>query len=227
MATPNLVLEIEDEKIVRTRGNRKTTIARFDTEAKTIYWKDEDTRDGYHKSVTAFLSVEKIPIDHTLIEGQKPDVVPKSAPPAPAQHPMQGDLTPEFLDWEMKYMPISFQNRMGVKLKKVPDGGKASDIPSDNWVRADVVRTYVQPVEETKGGEYSSIKFKQEAQIIARRKSHITFEEKEIFKGDKATDQVVPFSEPYSIAKLEKADKLGQIEIVSRKHGAGSAGASF
>ena len=63
--------------------------------------------------------------------------------------------------------------------------------------------------------------------IIARRKSHITFEEKEIFKGDKATDQVVPFSEPYSIAKLEKADKLGQIEIVSRKHGAGSAGASF
>lgn len=227
MATPNLILEIEGENIVRTRGNRKVVLARMDLENKTIYWKDEDTRDSFHKSVIAFLSVEKMPVERTLIEGQKPDVLPKTAPHAPAQHPMQGDLTPEFLEWEEKYMPIAFQNRMGVKLRKLKEGEAPPTNPRDLWVRADVIRTYVQPIEETRGGEYSSIRFKQPNQIIARRKSHMTFEEKEVFRGDKATDQVTPHAEPYSVKKLELLEKRGEIEIVSRRHGAGSAGASF
>ena len=57
MATPQIVLDINDKhELVRihgVNGGRKTVLARLDPPGgyTTIYWKDAEMRDSYHKSV--------------------------------------------------------------------------------------------------------------------------------------------------------------------------------
>ena len=100
MANPQIIFEISDKnelyRIHGVNGNRRTLIARLEPDTKTIYWKDDEMRDAYHKSVDAFLSVERMVIHNTLIEGQTLDKRPNNAPPRPEQHKMQGDLTPAY-----------------------------------------------------------------------------------------------------------------------------------
>lgn len=228
MATPNLVLEITPENnIVRIARGRQTPIARLDPEAKTMYWKDQDMQASYRKSVDAFLEAEKITITTVLMEGQDPDVVPKNAPPQPAMHNMQGDCTPAYVEWLLRWKPIDFQNRFGVYLTPLKEGEKEPEDPRDRWVRAEVIRTDSRPIEETKGGEYLATRWKEKNQIIARRKTHLTFEKKEVFKGDQPNDQAIPFEDPYTPKKLEQREKKGEIELVYRRHAAASAGSNF
>lgn len=228
MADPNLVLDITDKnEIVMISKNRQTKIARLDPETRTIYWRDADTQASFRKSVGAFLEVQKIPVTTILLEGQKPDVVPANAPAEPQQHFMQGDCTPAWVEWCEKWKPIQFQNEFGVYLKPLAEGEKEPPNPRDRWMRGDVIRTDSRPIEETHGGEYLATRFKMKNQIIARRKTHITFEKKEIFMGDKPVDQVIPYEDPYTPAKLDKMEKRGEIEIVYKRHAAASAGAQF
>lgn len=228
MSTSNLVLELNDkDEILRIARGRQSVIARIDTPNKTIYWRDPEIQAAFHKSVDAFLEAEKIHIDTVLMEGQKPDIVPKNAAPPPAQHKMQGDLTPAFLEWEMKFRPISFQNRMGVQLRKLKEGEEAPKDPRDLWVRTKVIRTDSRPKEGTHGGEYISTRFTMENQIIARRRSHLTFEPKEIYRGDSPSEQAEPYVDPYTPDKLEKMRTKGEIDIVWQRHAAASAGSNF
>lgn len=223
-----LVLELnEKSEIIRIHRGRQTPIARLDETAKTLFWKNADYRDGFHKSVAAFLEAEKIAIETFLLDGQKPDVVPKNAPPAPEMHFMQGDLTPAYIEWLMKYKPVEFTNRMGVHLRKLEPGEKEPTDIRELWVRADVVRTDSRPLPETFGGEYLSTRFRIRDQIIARRRSHLTFEPKEIDRGDTPEQQAQPYEDPYTPEKLDRMDKKGDIEIVWKRHAAASAGAQF
>ena len=224
----NLVLEINaNEEIVRISRNRAYPIARLDRETKTLFWKNAEDQAAFHKSVDAFLESEKIVVETVLLEGQKPDVVPKNAPPAPPIHFMQGDCTPAYVEWLMKWKPIDFQNRFGVYVRTLVEGEKMPDDPRDLWLRADVIRTDSRPIEETHGGEYLATRFKMKQQIIARRKTHLTFEKKEIFKGDQPADQAIPYDDPYTPKRLESMEKKGEIEIVYRRHAAASAGSAF
>lgn len=224
----NLILEInEKSEIVRIARGRQSPIARLDEKAKTIYWRDADVRDSFHKSVASFLEAEKITVETQLLEGQKADVLPNNAPPAPPMHFMQGDLTPAFLEWLMKWKPVEFTNRMGVHLIPLQPGEKEPADIRERWQRADVVRTDSRPLPETNGGEYLSTRFKMKNQIIARRRSHLTFEPKEIDRGDSPEQQAEPYDDPYTPDKLERLDKQGKIEIVSKRHAAASAGSIF
>jgi hypothetical protein len=225
----NVVLDIsEKDEIVHIRRNRAEPLARLDREHKTLYWRDQDYWEKFHKSVEGFLEAEKVTIDTVLMEGQSPDVVPKNAPACPEIHFLQGDCTPAFVEWLLKYKPIDFQNRFGVYLIPLGEDQPEPKDPRDRWLRADVIRTDSRAVEGTHGGEYRSTRFKMKDQVIARRATHITFTKKEIFKGDKATDQVIPYDDPYKPEKLALMEKRGEIEVVYRgKHAAGSAGANF
>jgi len=228
MAQQNLVLDINvKDEITRIARDRATVIARLDRAAKTLYWKDADLQEAYHKSVDAFLVTEKIRIETVLLEGQTPDQVPANAPGAPEQHFMQGDCTPGFVEWLLKWKPVDFQNRFGVYLRPLKAGEAQPKDPRDLWLRADVIRTDSRPLPETKGGEYLATRFKMKNQIVARRKTHITFEKKEIFKGDEPKDQVIPFDDPYTPDKLDRMEKRGEIEIVYKRHAAASAGSIF
>ena len=239
MATPQIVLDINDKhELVRihgVNGGRKTVLARLDPPGgyTTIYWKDAEMRDSYHKSVEAYLTNEKILIVQTLMEGQKPDVISPKAPPIPDMHPQQGDLTPAYLDWLQKWAPIKFQNVLGIKIRKLKEGEEAPKDPRELWVRADVIRTDSRPKPGTNGGEYMSTRFKARDQIIARRASHITFIEKEILKetrdvnGDLVQITTEPYEDRYSPETIDKMEKKGDIEIVWRRHAAASAGSSF
>ena len=228
MAQQNLVLDINGkDEITRIARDRATVIARLDRAAKTLYWKDADLQEAYHKSVEAFLTVEKIKIDTVLLEGQLPDQVPTNAPPPPEMHFMQGDCTPAFLEWLIKWKPIDFQNRYGVYVRALKAGETPPKDPRDLWMRADVIRTDSRPLPETKGGEYLATRFKMKDQIIARRKTHLTFEKKEIWKGDEPKDQVIPYDDPYTPDKLDRMEKKGDIEVVYRRHAAASAGSIF
>lgn len=238
MSSPQIVFDTNDKneifRIHGVNGNRRTPIARLDPEKKTIYWKDEETRDAYHKSLDAYLSVEKVNISTVLLEGQTPDIRPARAGERKAKHPMQGDLTPEYLDDLLANEPIIFENTLGVMLKPGTDLKNRSKDPRDDWRRADVVRTVSGPTVESRGGEYVSVKFKATDQIIARRASHLTYTEREIFRGDTAIEQADPFKDPYG--KLAKSVKdagfydipgIGKIEVISKDHAAASAGARF
>jgi hypothetical protein len=239
MATPNIVLDINDKhELVRVHGingGRKTVLARLDPPGNytTIYWKDAEMRDSYHKSVEAYLTNEKVNITTVLMEGQKPDVISPKAPPPPEMHPLQGDLTPAYVEWMLKWAPIKFQNVLGVKLKKLKEGEEPPKDPRDLWVRADVIRTDSRPRPGTNGGEYMSTRFKARDQIIARRSSHLTFTEKEILKeqrdsnGDLVQVTVEPYEDRYSPELIDKMEKKGDIEVVWRRHAAASAGSSF
>ena len=228
MAQSNLVLEItEKNEIIRIARNRQTPIARIDSATKTLYWRDPEQHAAFRKSVDAFLESEKIIVETVLMEGQNPDVVPKNAPPPPVMHFMQGDCTPTYVEWLEKWKPVDFQNRFGVYLLPLEEGQKQPADPRERWLRADVIRTDSRPIEETHGGEYLATRFKMKDQIIARRATHITFTKKEIFKGDKPTDQVIPYDDPYAPKKLDAMEKRGDIEIVYRRHAAASAGSNF
>ncbi len=240
MADKQTELDITDKhELILLHGvnkGRRTTLARLDPPGgyNTIFWQSRELRDLYHKSVAAFLPTQNILIRTHLIDGQKPDIIPKNAPPRPAQHKMQGDLTPSELDWVEKYAPIEFENRMGVKLKKLAQGETPPTDPRELWVRADVVRIHVQPLLPTKGGEYLSVKFIARNQIIARRSSHLTFTEKEILKEsrDPATGEMVqvtaePYEDRYSPDLLEKMEKNEKIEVVWKRHAAATAGSIF
>ena len=231
MATPNLLLDINDkQEIVHIRGvngARRQVIAKLDPERKTIFWEDAETQWNYRKSVEAFLSAEKIKITTTLLKGQKADEIAKNAPPRPALHKMQGSLTPANVDWMFKYAPIEFQNTLGVEVRPLKEGEVPPADARDLWVRADVIRTDSRPVEETKGGEYLSTRFKMKNQIIARARTHLTFERKEIFRGDTAAEQAEPYEDRYKPKDLEQLEKRGDIEIVWKRHAAASAGSSF
>ena len=222
--TPNLQLEInEKNEITRIHRGRASVIARMDK--ATIIWKDEACQSTFRASVNAFLDSEAIKHDSELLEGQRPDVVPENAPPAPKQHLMQGEMTPAHLEWLEKWKPIAFQNLLGVQVRPLKQGEKMPENPRDLWVRADVIRTDVRPTEESHGGQYISTKFKMKNQIIARRPSHLTFTPMEIFKGDDPAQQAEPFTDPY--ADLKRLDKEGKIEIVSVKNAAASAGSIY
>lgn len=245
MAQPNIVFEITDKnelyRLHGVNGARRTLIARLDPVTKTIYWNDNETRDAYHKSVDAFLSVEKFPIVNTLIEGQKLDKRPANAPAPPAQHKMQGDLTPAYLDDLLKYEPIRFENTLGVVLKPDVDKAKRSENPRDDWLRANVARTISGATAESRGGVHDSVRFTAENQIIARRQSHLTFTEREIFRpgpidqdGNPTEITVQPFFDPYSEISRRVKDPgvydikgVGKIEVLWKRHAAATAGAAF
>lgn len=231
MASPQVILDITDkQELVRihgVNGNRKTTLARLDPEKKTIYWESQDLRGTFRKSVDAYLANEKIEILTSLLKGQEPDKIPASAPARPKMHLMQGTHTPALIDWLFKYAPIEFQNTYEVELKPLAEGEKPPADPRDRWVRADVIRTDSRPVEETHGGEYISTRFKMKNQIIARARTHLTFDRKEIFRGDKATDQAEPYEDRYTPKMIEQMDRKGEIEIVWRRPSAASALSNF
>ena len=242
MPEKNTELDINDKnEVILLHGvnkGRQTVLARLDPPApaayKTIYWKSRELRDNYHKSVTAFLPTQNVFVETVLIEGQKPDVIPKNAPPRPKQHKMQGDLTPDELEWVLKYAPIEFENRMGVYLKDLKAGEKEPDDPRERWVRDSVVRIHNQPLLSTKGGEYLSVKFTSENQIIARRASHLTFTKKEIYREaiDPATGESTqvtadPYHDIYSPEALEKMEKKGDIKVLWKRPGSASAGSVF
>jgi hypothetical protein len=191
-------------------------------------------RDMYHKSVEAYLPTQNIHITTRLIEGQHPDIIDKKAPPRPKQHKMQGDLTPAELEWCLRYAPVEFENRLGVKLRELEKGEEKPTDPRDMWVRANVVRIVNQPVEGTNGGEYLSVKFTAKDQIIARRASHITFTEKEIYKerkdpitGKLVEELVDPYDNVYAHDVLQEMERKGDIKILWKRPGAASAGSIF
>ena len=229
---PQLVLEInEKNEIIRKHRGRAAVIARLDTDPKTgkttLYWKDEGCQASFHKSVQAFLGEEGIKLDLILWEGMAPDVIPPTAPPRPAMHAMQGDCTPAYLEWLVENAPCEFQVQMGVKVRALEKGEVAPKDPRKLWVRHDVIRTVTQPTVESRGGQYISTRFKMENQIIARRQSHITFSENEIFRGDEATAQADPFVDPYSEENLKRLQQHNKIEVVSVKNSAASAGSVY
>ena len=240
MAQKQTELDISDKhEIVLLHGvnrNRPVILARLDPPGgyDTIFWKSDELRDKFHKSVEAFLFSEEITIKTILMEGQKPDVISPKAPPRPAQHRMQGDLTPSYLEWLLKWAPIEFQNVMGVVLKKLGAGQTYSEDPRENWMRSDVVRNYMQPTPGTRGGEYLSVRFIERDQIIARRASHLTFTLNEVYReGPKDADgnptQITtdPYEDRYAPDQLEKLEKAGIIEVVWKRPGAASAGSIF
>lgn len=228
MSTPNLVLEItaKNEIIRRARG-RESVIAKLTDDNKTITWKDASLQAAYHKSVEAFLFEEKIMVETVLLEGQKPDVLPAGAPPPPPMHKMQGELTPKYLEWLMKWKPIAFQNLMGVEVRALGISEKPPADPRALWMRGDVVRTDTRPTPESKGGSYITTKFKMENQIIARRASHLTFLKKEIFRTADEQERGEPFDDPHHPENLHKMAAKGQVEILNIKHAAASAGSGF
>src|SRR5208283_2215006 len=122
MAQKQTEIDINDkDEIILMLGinrARQITLARLEKKNgtyDTLYWKSEDLRDKYHKSVEAFLTTEEITLKGTLMEGQSADVISPKAPPRPSLHKMQGDLTPKFLEWLQKWAPIEFENTLGVR----------------------------------------------------------------------------------------------------------------
>ena len=239
MADKITELDITDKhELVLLHGlnkGRRTVLARLDPPGgyTTIFWVSRELRDIHHKSVTAYLPTQNIKITTQLIEGQKPDVIPQKAPPEPKLHPLQGDLTPDYLDWLLKWAPVRFENTLGVYLRDVEAGEKPPADPRELWVRDTVVRTINQPVEGTNGGQYLSTKFTAEDQIIARRASHLTFTKNEIYKERRGPDgemeQVThePFRSVYAHDQLEKMEKQGAIKVLSKRPGVASAGSAF
>ena len=138
MAQKQTELDITDkDELILLLGlnqNRRIVLGRLEPPGldgkayTTLFWTDEELRDKYHKSVDAYLLSQDIAIKTFLVEGQKPDVISPKAPPRPAMHPMQGDLTPSYLEWLLKWAPIEFQNVMGVVLKKLGAGQTYSEV---------------------------------------------------------------------------------------------------
>ena len=241
MAQKQTEIDITDKhEVVLLHGvnqGRRTILAKLDPPGgyTTIYWESEELRDKYHKSVAAFLFAEEITISTTLMKGQKPDTISPKAPPRPKLHLLQGDLTPDYLEWLLKWAPIEFENTLGVRKRVLAQGETYSEDPRENWRREDVIRNFTQPVPGKKGSEYISTRFKQRDQIIARRATHLTFTEKEILRegeldpetGKPVEITVEAYKDVYSPEALEKMEKKGDIEVVWKRPGAATAGARF
>lgn len=239
MADKQTELDINDKnQLVLLHGlnkGRQTILARLDPPGNytTLFWVTRELRDTYHKSVTAYLPTQNIQIKTWLIEGQKPDIVPAKAPAEPKLHPLQGDLTPDYLDWLLKWAPVRFENTLGVYLRELEKGETPPADPRDLWVRDTVVRVITQPVEGTNGGQYLTTKFTAENQIIARRASHLTFTKKELYRERRGADgemeQVTnePYRSVYAHDTLEKLEKQGAIKVLAKRPGTASAGAAF
>ena len=220
--------------------NRRITLGRLappgnDGKAyHTLFWADEELRDKYHKSVDAYLFSQDIAVKTFLVEGQKPDVISPKATLRPMMHPMQGDLTPKVLEWLLKWAPIEFENVLGVKKRALQKGETYSEDPRENWRRETVVRNVTQPVPGKKGGEYLSVRFVEEDQLIARRATHLTFTEKEIYRegprdadGNETQITVEAYDDIYSPDMLEKMEKAGKIRVLWKRPGAASATSAF
>ena len=241
MAQKQTEIDITDKhEVVLLHGvnqGRRTILAKLDPPGgyTTIYWESEELRDKYHKSVSAFLFAEEITITTTLMEGQKADAISPKAPPRPALHLLQGDLTPDYLEWLLKWAPIEFENTLGVRKKILGKGETYSEDPRENWRREDVIRNFTQPVPGKRGSEYLSTRFIQRGQLIARRATHLTFTEKEIYRegeldpetGKPVEITVDPYRDVYSPEMLERMEKKGDIEVVWKRPGAATAGARF
>ena len=244
MAQKQTELDItDDDELILLLGlnqNRRVVLAKLSPPGKdgkpydTLHWKNEELRDKYHKSVDAYLFSQAITVKTFLMEGQKPDVISPKAPMRPVMHPMQGDLTPKLLEWMLKWAPVEFENILGVKKRALKAGESYSDDPRENWVKADVIRNVTQPVPGKKGGEYLSVRFIERDQIIARRATHLTFTEKEIYRegpkdeeGKPTQITVEPYDDIYSPDQLEKMEKAGKIEVVWKRPGAASATSAF
>ncbi len=239
MADKQTELDINDKhQLVLLHGlnkGRQTVLARLHPAGgyHTIFWVNRELRDNYHKSVTAYLPTQNIHLTNHLIEGQTPDIVSPKAPPEPKLHPLQGDLTPDYLDWLLKWAPVRFENTLGVYLRDLEKGEEPPKDARDLWVRDTVVRSVNQPVEGTNGGQYLSTKFKADNQIIARRASHLTFTKKEIYREKRGADgemeQVTnePYKNVYAHDLLEKMEKQGTITVLSKRPGVASAGSVF
>jgi hypothetical protein len=223
-----LVLEItKNNDIVRIARGRQSAIAKLSEDNKTLTWKDANLQAVYRTSVESFLTAEGITVVTTLMEGQKPDILPEDAPEAPKQHKMQGELTPDYLEWMMKWKPIAFQNLLGVIVADLKPGEKVPDDPRKLWMRADVIRSDTRPNPASQGGQYITTRFKMKTQIIARRATHLTFTTKEIYRGDTAEEQAEPYKDPHHPETLHKMDKRGEVEIVHVKNAAASSGSNF
>lgn len=229
MDNRNLVLEItKTNDIVRIARGRQSVIAKLSGDNnETLTWKDANLQAIYRTSVESFLTAEGIMVTTTLMEGQKPDIVSTDAPPCPKMHKMQGEMTPDYLEWLMKWKPIAFQNLLGVIVRELGATEKTPDDLRKLWMRADVVRTDTRPNPEAQGGQYIATKFKMINQIIARRASHLTFTTKEIYRGDTAAEQAEPYKDPHHPELLHKMDKRGEVEIIHVKHAAATAGSNF
>ena len=241
MAQKQTEIDITDKhEVVLLHGvnqGRRTILAKLDPPGgyTTIYWESEELRDRYHKSVESFLFAEEISIKMTLMKGQKPDAISPKAPPRPELHKLQGDLTPAYLDWLLKWAPIEFENVLGVRKVALKAGETYDEDPRKNWLRSDVVRNFTQPTPGKGGSEYVSYRFIQRDQLIARRATHLTFTEKEILREgetDPETGKPVeitaePYENIYSPEALQKMEKKGDLEIVWKRPGAASAGSRF
>lgn len=228
MDNRNLVLEINAKnEIIRIARGRQSVLALLTPDGKTLTWKDANLQGIYRSSVDAFLTAEGISVETVLLEGQKADVVPDTAPSAPKMHKMQGDLTPDYLEWLMKWKPIAFQNQMGVYLRPLAEGETPPKDPRDLWERAKVARTDTRPDPASQGGMYVSTRFAMENQIIARRASHLTFTKQEIFRGQDDVEQAEPVQDPHHPATLHKMAAQGKAEILSVKTASASAGSVY
>ena len=124
-------------------------------------------------------------------------------------HPMQGDLTPDYLEWLLKWAPTRFENTLGVYLRDLDAGEEAPKDPRDRWLRDTVVRTVNQPVEGTNGGQYLSTKFTVENQIIARRASHLTYTKKEIYREKRGSGWGDGAGDPPAVPQRVRPRHLG------------------
>lgn len=228
MDNRNLVLEItKTNDIVRIARGRQSAIAKLSEDNKILTWKDANLQAVYRVSVESFLESEGIKVATVLMEGQKPDIVSEEAPPCPKMHKMQGEMTPEYLEWQMKWKPIAFQNLLGVILRELKPNEKPSEDPRKLWMRAPVVRSITYPKPESQGGQILTMRFQAENQIIARRQSHLTFITKEIFRGETAEQQAEPFNDPHSPDKISEMDRRGEVKILHIKNAAASSGSQF
>ena len=194
---------------------------------KTLTWENANLQGTYRTSVDSFLEAEGIRIETVLLKGQEPDVVPASAPPPPTLHKMQGDLTPDYQEWLMKWKPIAFQNLMGIETRELEPGEKAPKDPRTLWRRETVVRSDTRATPESAGGRMITTRFAMENQIIARRKSHLCFTADEINRGDGEPEEIVPFKDPHHPERLIDMERKGQVKILLRKNSTASAGSGF
>lgn len=227
MDNRNLILELNAKnEIIRIARGRQSVLAVLSEDNKTLTWEDANVQGTFRTSVDSFLEAEGIRIDTTLLKGQQADVVPHSAPPQPDLHKMQGEMTPDYLEWLLKYKPVAFQNLLGVETIPAKEGEKVKDIRS-LWRRETVVRQDTRPTPESAGGRMITTRFSMENQIIARRRSHLTFTPDEINAGDGEPEPIIPYKDPHHPEKLIEMEKKGLVKILLRKNATASAGSGF
>ncbi len=228
MDNRNLILEINPKnEIIRIARGRQSVLAQLSEDNKTLTWENASLQGTYRSSVNSFLEAEGIRIETILLKGQKADVVPANAPPCPAMHKLQGEMTPDYLEWLQKWKPVAFQNLMGVECRDLEPGEKEPKDIRDLWRRETVVRSDTRATPESAGGRMITTKFSMENQIIAQRRSHLTFTPDEINRGDGEPEEIIPFKDPHHPERLIEMERKGQVKILIRKNSTASAGSGF